>query len=156
MLAYVFLRLSAARLLYPLERLVQVAHAGRPDPTSSDLPEVQSLGGAILGLQDHLEHSRAMVARLRDNLELEKTAREEVEGQVRSAAAEREVEFLSNVSHEIRTPLNAIMGMTAILAESDLEESQQRLLGQVRESGENLLGIVEGCLLYTSPSPRDS
>lgn len=152
-LAYVFLRLSAARLLYPLERLVQVAHAGRPDPTSSDLPEVQSLGGAILGLQDHLEHSRAMVARLRDNLELEKTAREEVEGQVRSAAAEREVEFLSNVSHEIRTPLNAIMGMTAILAESDLEESQQRLLGQVRESGENLLGIVEGVLGLTRIVP---
>lgn len=152
-LAYVFLRLATARLFYPLERLAQVVHAGKPDPTSSDLPEVQSLGGAILGLQDHLEHSRSMATRLRDKLELEKTAREELEGQVRSAAAEREVEFLSNVSHEIRTPLNAIMGVTAILAESELEESQERLLGQVRESGEHLLEIVEGVLGLTRILP---
>ena len=54
------------------------------------------------------------------------------------------------LAHEIRNPLSTIRMNLELLAE-DLEEEDtgraRRMLGRV--------GKLQGCLLYTSPSPRD-
>jgi signal transduction histidine kinase/HPt (histidine-containing phosphotransfer) domain-containing protein len=54
--------------------------------------------------------------------------------------------FLSNVSHEIRTPLNAVIGITHLLAESELTPDQQLLIRKAQLAGRSLLGIVNNVL----------
>jgi signal transduction histidine kinase len=50
--------------------------------------------------------------------------------------------LLSNISHELRTPLNGILGMTQILATSELNPVQQKQLRLIDHSGQRLLRVV--------------
>ena len=55
-------------------------------------------------------------------------------------------EFLANMSHEIHTPMNAIIGFSDVLAEKDLVEEQKQNINIIRESGHNLLRIIDDIL----------
>ncbi|MEI6456016.1 MAG: ATP-binding protein [bacterium] len=57
--------------------------------------------------------------------------------------------FLAQMSHEIRTPLNAIIGMVRMLRDSKVEDSQMRLLDNMKSSSENLLGIINDILDFS-------
>lgn len=54
--------------------------------------------------------------------------------------------FLASMSHEIRTPLNGILGFTTVLEEGNPKPDQLEAVQQIRESGNHLLGLVEGVL----------
>lgn len=54
--------------------------------------------------------------------------------------------FLASVSHEIRTPMNAIMGMSYLLAKTDLAPLQKNYNDTIRVSAENLLVIINDIL----------
>jgi len=60
-------------------------------------------------------------------------------------AKSREV-FLANMSHEIRTPMNAIMGMTALLAKTSMDEKQQFYVSTVQSALDSLLVILNDIL----------
>lgn len=62
-------------------------------------------------------------------------------------------EFLSTMSHELRTPLTYIIGMSATLLRwsfGDLNDRQRSYLNTINQSGEQLLGVINGILEFAS------
>jgi PAS domain S-box-containing protein len=65
------------------------------------------------------------------------------------AAARAKSEFLSNMSHEIHTPLNGVLGLSALLADSNMPEDARSMLRLVRSSGETLAKILDDVLDFS-------
>ena len=55
-------------------------------------------------------------------------------------------EFLAIMSHEIRTPMNGVIGMTSILADTDLYEMQRECVSTISCSGESLMIVINDVL----------
>lgn len=54
--------------------------------------------------------------------------------------------FLANISHEIRTPMNAIVGFSDLLNEDLTDKEKAELIDLIKESGHNLLDLIENII----------
>ena len=73
-----------------------------------------------------------------------------------NAEINAKAEFLAKISHEIRTPMNGVLGMTELLLGTPLSVKQRDYVQTIHSAGNELLTLINDCLLYTSPSPRDA
>ena len=62
------------------------------------------------------------------------------------SAARSKADFLANMSHEIRTPMNGVIGMSELLANTELLPRQKHYVETIRSSAEVLLTIINDIL----------
>lgn len=54
--------------------------------------------------------------------------------------------FLANMSHELRTPINGIIGLTALLRKTPVNDQQSGMLDLLEVSSQSLLGVINDVL----------
>ena len=64
-------------------------------------------------------------------------------------AAKAKSDFLANMSHEIRTPINGVMGMLALLQQTDMKLEYKEKINIAFNSSKSLLDVVNEVLDYS-------
>lgn len=107
----------------------------------------QELEREVVTLQEELQRQREKTSQMEKALaKLGVKVREtgQIEGQPLSQTG-----LWTSIRHEILTPMDAILGMTDLVLETDLEEEQRNYLEMINASADRLFGVVGDILDYS-------
>jgi len=113
---------------------------------------INSIKNAIQIISPEQEINDDDILRIGEILTNTVNERKEFENQLEESRqkAEESLEtrklFLANISHEIRTPINAISGMSGILADTEISETQKQYVNAIQSSSKSLMVIVNDIL----------
>lgn len=96
-----------------------------------DAPVVQSIAREVTGERSRIEA-----------IEADRRAAED--------ESQRKSRLIATVSHEIRTPLSGLLGMGQLLAGTELTPEQKNYLEGIRQSGTDLVHLVEDLLDFST------
>ena len=104
----------------------------------------------LIGYRVHLQRAKfRRVVREQQRLESEVALRThellETNRQLEEAS-QAKTNFMDRMSHELRTPMNGVVGMTELLARTELSTKQARLTHTIRSSAQILLQILNDLL----------
>ncbi|MCE2570760.1 PAS domain S-box protein [Motilimonas eburnea] len=104
---------------------------------------ITAVKDADLNVSHYIAHFIDISAQKKNEARL-KQARQEAE-----QASEAKSRFLATMSHEIRSPLNAIIAMTDMLLESELNAEQQELAQLASQGGHTLMALINNILDFS-------
>ena len=160
-----FLALSTSRdIVVPILRLTRAVRSFRRGQLTRRVPEVSggelgtlerginAMADALLAIRQELQgqiyQSNAELRTTLEELEV-KNVELDLARQRAEEASRVKSRFLANMSHEIRTPINGILGFARLLADKRLPQDAQEYADIIRQSAENLLGIIEDILDFS-------
>lgn len=109
---------------------------------------VRSIWSAVsFNLKHQVERAIVTYSDITDDIEHQQLLTESIEKA--NEANRAKSEFLARMSHEIRTPMNAILGMSHLMADEEISESQRERLNAVAQSANDLLRIINDILDFS-------
>jgi two-component system, sensor histidine kinase and response regulator len=129
-----------------------VSHEGDLIYGESQIRKMQTkdLWGVASPLRDSAGNIVGAIESIRDITDRKRVEKElQMAKEAADSASRAKGEFLANMSHEIRTPLNAIIGLSELAMEMDLDEEKMGVFQTINREADHLLTLVNDVLDFS-------
>jgi PAS domain S-box-containing protein len=114
----------------------------------TDITELKAAEDKIKELNEDLAQRLDVLASVNHELET-LTHKLEIAYDQAMEASKLKSEFVANISHEVRTPISAVVGMSELLLDSQLDDEQHQFARIISESAQSLLIIINDILDFS-------